>query len=78
MIIIRKIPKKRNKMKRKKLLEWKQYGKSQIAEGNTLIFAYQKVGRNYMLLIEANGLATRLICKTERHCLMISNILNQV
>jgi hypothetical protein len=66
-------------MKRKKLLEWLDKNKIKIAQGDRLFFGYQKVNKHYLLMIESsNGLATRLICKTEKDCLTISNILNKV
>ena len=64
----------------KKLLSWID-GKNgmKITAGTTKTFyAYQKMGNKYLLVIESGDIAIRLTCKTERDCLIVSNILNKV
>lgn len=62
----------------KRLLKWTDGNNGvKIAQGKNLIFAYQKVGKRHLLLIESGHIAIRHICQTERDCLIISNILNK-
>ena len=66
-------------MKRKKLLKWNETKNgTKLAVGDTLVFGYIKQGKHYSLGIKDGNTSIGLICKTEKHCLMISNILNQV
>ena len=65
-------------MKRKKLLEWKERNGVKTAVGRRFYFSYYKIGKTFRLILDTDPLASVLECKTERHCLMISNILNQV
>ena len=62
-----------------KLLSWIDSDKEgiKIARGKNVFYAYQKMGKKYLLVIESGDVAVRLTCKTERDCLMISNILNK-
>ena len=66
-------------MKRKKLLKWEDGTlNSKVAIGDKMLFGYIKEKEHYSLGIKDGNIAIGLKCKTERHCLMISNILNQV
>jgi hypothetical protein len=65
-------------MKRKKLLEWEDNNKAKIAKGDKLFFAYEKRKGHYSLAVLDNGMAIGVRCKTERDCLIVSNILNKV
>ena len=66
-------------MKRKKLLKWEDgILNSKVAIGGKLVFIYKKEKGYYTLAIKDGDISVGFKCKTERHCLMISNILNQV
>jgi len=66
-------------MKRKKLLEWKDGNhKSRIALGDKLFFGYKKEKGCYSLAIKDGEIVIGVKCKTERDCLIVSNILNKV
>ena len=65
-------------MKRKKLLKWEDNNKSKIAQGDKLFFAYEQRKGHYSLAVLDSGMAIGVRCKTEKDCIIVSNILNKV